>query len=88
MAPSALKGTSPKSAMMIFHYYPTVSFWIWGRQEGAAEIEKNLISRSPAGMIWSVRRGCGRVPTRAEGPRQGAAMSGGRCSRTWSGAGC
>ena len=42
MAPTAPKGTSPKSVMEIFHNQSTVSFRIWGRQEGADEIEKEL----------------------------------------------
>ena len=42
MAPTALSGTSPKSVTEIFHNQSTVSFRIWGRQEWAGEIEKEL----------------------------------------------
>ena len=47
-APTALSGTSPKYVMEILYNYSTVSFWIWGRREGARqlseadEIEKEL----------------------------------------------
>ena len=47
--PAALKGTSPKSVMKIFHNHPTVRFRIWGRQEGADEIEKELDGALPYG---------------------------------------
>jgi hypothetical protein len=38
---------SPKYVMEIFYNYSTVSFRIWGRQEGADEIEKELDGALP-----------------------------------------
>ena len=38
---------SPKYVMEIFYNYSTVSFRIWGKQEGADEIEKELDGALP-----------------------------------------